>query len=284
MPTTLTNLRVLIVDDNRDGADALGLLIEELGNQVHVTYGGTTALKVATAFRPDLMLIDLLMPGMDGCSLVMRFRQSPAFATTKIVAITGQKGEEHKASATKAGFDAVLFKPVSLTDMKAVLAGVNVVSVGQSHKPQRKRGTPGTQSRLPIGEARRIRSERQSKTLTLAESQAAICEGILGFQEEYMGLRSEQIYSHFIKDLLVVRIHGTLTLAERQLGKSLSPEKGRDLIKQTRTQLVELARPMLESLVHEVTGVKVLSMHHDISTVTGEEVVVFTLVESPRFG
>jgi uncharacterized protein YbcI len=226
------------------------------------------------------MLVDLLMPGMDGCSLVMRFRQIPAFAQAKIVAITGQKGEEHIASATKAGFDAVLFKPVSLTDMKTVLAGVNVVSEGQS---QRRR-TPGTQSRLPIGEARRIRNERESKTLTLAESQAAICEGILGFQEEYMGLRSEQIYSHFIKDLLVVRIHGTLTLAERQLGKSLSPEKGRDLIKQTRTQLVELARPMLESLVHEVTGVKVLSMHHDISTVTGEEVVVFTLVESPRFG
>ena len=58
---------------------------------------------------------------------------------------------------------------------------------------------------------------------------------------------------------------------------------GADLIKQTRKQLVELARPMLESLVHEVTGVKVRSMHHDISTVTGEEVVVFTLVDSPRF-
>ncbi len=97
-----------------------------------------------------------------------------------------------------------------------------------------------------------------------------------------MGLRSKQIHSLFIKDLLVVRIQGTLTLAERQLGKA-SPEKGRDLIKQTRKQLVELARPMLESLVHEVTGVKVRSMHHDISTVTGEEVVVFTLIDSPRF-
>jgi uncharacterized protein YbcI len=71
------------------------------------------------------------------------------------------------------------------------------------------------------------------------------------------------------------------TLAERQLGKSFSPEKGRDLVKQTRKQLLELARPMLESLVHEVAGVKVLSMHHDISTVTGEEVILFTLAESP---
>jgi uncharacterized protein YbcI len=137
---------------------------------------------------------------------------------------------------------------------------------------------------LPIGEARRIRKERKSKTLTESECEAAICEGIIRFQEEYLGWRSEQIQAHFIKDLLVVRIHGVLALAERQLGKSLSPEKGRDLIKQVRTQLLELARPMLESLVHEVAGVKAVSMHHDISTVTGEEVVIFSLAEAPRFG
>ena len=59
-------LRVLVVDNNRDGADALGLLVEELGNQVHVTYGGTQAFDVANTFRPDLMLVDLFMPEMDG--------------------------------------------------------------------------------------------------------------------------------------------------------------------------------------------------------------------------
>lgn len=82
----------------------------------------------------------------------------------------------------------------------------------------------------------------------------------------------------------MVRILDALTLAERQLGKSLSPETGRDLVKQARNQLLELARPMLESLVHEVAGVKVLSLHHDISTVTGEEVVIFSLAGAPRFG
>ena len=81
----------------------------------------------------------------------------------------------------------------------------------------------------------------------------------------------------------MVRIRGALTLAERQLGKSLSPDKGRDLIKQARKQLLEVARPMLESLVHEATGVKVMSMHHDISTATGEEVVIFSLADAPRF-
>ena len=113
MLTTGKILRVLIVDDNRDAADALGLLVEELGNQVHVTYGGMQALDVATAFRPDLMLIDLAMPDMDGCHLVKRFRQIPAFAHTKIVAITGHADQGHKTFALKAGFDAVLFKPAT---------------------------------------------------------------------------------------------------------------------------------------------------------------------------
>src|ERR1017187_2418307 len=122
MATSEKALRVLVVDDNRDGADALGMLVEELGNQVHVTYGGTQALDVATAFRPDLMLVDMVMPDMDGCRLVIRFRHIPAFAKTKILAITGRKNEEHKSRAMKAGFDAVLFKPVSLTEIKAVLA------------------------------------------------------------------------------------------------------------------------------------------------------------------
>lgn len=283
MPATYKTLRVLVVDDNRDGADALGLLVEELGNRVHVTYGGTQALDVATAFRPDLMLIDLVMPDMDGCGLVMRFRQIPALAQTKIVAITGQKGDEHKALAMKAGFDMVLFKPVALTEIKAVLASVVTAQVGEAPRLPKTRESLGAERRLPMGEARRIRNERKSKTLTQAESEAAIGEGIIRFQEEYMGWRSEQIHAHFIKDLLVVRILGVLTLAERQLGKSSSPKNGRDLIKQIRNQLLELARPMLESLVHEVTGVKVLSMHHDISTVTGEEVVIFSLTEVPRF-
>jgi CheY-like chemotaxis protein/uncharacterized protein YbcI len=284
MPTTEKTLRVLIVDDNLDGADALGLVAEELGNQVHVTYGGAKALEIAIAFRPDLMLVDLAMPDMDGCSLVKSFRQIPTFAQTRIVAITGHADEGHKTLATKAGFDTVLFKPVVLKEIKAVFASVLAAHRDEGSESPKGRVSPKTVRRLPIGEARRIRSERKSKALTEAESEAAICEGIVRFQDEYMGWRSEQIHAHFIQDLLVVRILGVLTQAERQLGKSSSPEKGRNLIKQVRTQLLELARPMLESLVHEVTGVKVVSMHHDISTVTGEEVVVFALAESPRFG
>jgi uncharacterized protein YbcI len=113
------------------------------------------------------------------------------------------------------------------------------------------------------------------------EIEAAICEGISRFEQEYMGRGPKDIHAHLIGNLVVVRLHGVLTAAEQQLVKSLSPEKGRDLLKQVRTQLIETARPVLEALVHQVTGVKVLSLHHDISTVTGEEVVIFTLAGSP---
>lgn len=283
MSTTDKSLRVLVVDDNLDGADALGLVVEALGNQVHVTYSGSKALQVATAFRPDLMLVDLVMPEMDGCSLVNRLRQIPAFAQTRIVAMTGHKDDERKSLALKAGFDAVLFKPISLAEIKTVCTDIVIVDEGQSPKQVRTRASHGTERRLPIDEARRIRSDRKSKSLTQAECEAAICDGIIRFQQEYLGWRSEQVHVHIIHDLVVVRIQGVLNLAERQLGKSSSPEHGRDLIKQVRKQLLEVARPMLESLVHEVTSVKVLSMHHDISTVTGEEMIVFSLKEIPRF-
>ncbi len=114
---------------------------------------------------------------------------------------------------------------------------------------------------------------------TQGEIEAAICAGITRFEQEYMGRGPKDIRAHLLDDLLVVRLQGVLTAAEQHLVKSLPAEKGRDLLKQVRTHLLETARSILEKMVEEVTGMKVLSMHHDISTVTGEEVVLFTLRE-----
>lgn len=96
-----------------------------------------------------------------------------------------------------------------------------------------------------------------------------------------MGRGPKNIRSHLIDDFVVVRLQGVLTAAEQQLVQTLPMDKRRDLLKQVRTQLVETARPALESTVLEVTGAKIVSLHHDISTTTGEEIVVFTLAESP---
>ena len=98
-----------------------------------------------------------------------------------------------------------------------------------------------------------------------------------------MGRGPKNIHTHLFGDLLVVRLQGVLTAAEQQLVKSLSAEKGRDLLKQVRTHLIETARPIMEAMVEKVTGVKVMTMHHDISTKTGEEVVLFTLAQSSDF-
>ncbi len=116
---------------------------------------------------------------------------------------------------------------------------------------------------------------------TQGEIEAAICAGIRRFEQEFMGRGPTDVHSHLINDLVVIRLEGVLTAAEQQLVQSQPTERGRDLLKQVRTQLVETARPVLESMVMEVTGVKVVSLHHDISTSTGEEIVVFTLTESP---
>src|SRR3954468_24756911 len=114
---------------------------------------------------------------------------------------------------------------------------------------------------------------------TQGEVEAAICQGMSRFEQEYMGRGPKDIRAHVIDDLVVVRLQGVLTAAEQHLVKSLPAEKGRDLLKQVRTHLLETARSLLEAMVQDVTRMKVLSLHHDISTVTGEEVIVFTLSE-----
>ena len=116
---------------------------------------------------------------------------------------------------------------------------------------------------------------------TQGEIEGDVCAGVTNFEQQYMGRGPKDINAHLIGDLLVVRLHGVLTAAEQQLVKSLPAEKGRDLLKQVRTHLVETARPVMETMIKEATGVKIISLHHDISTSTGEEILVFTLTEPP---
>ncbi len=117
---------------------------------------------------------------------------------------------------------------------------------------------------------------------TQGEIEAAICDGISRFEQEYRGRGPKEIHAYLIGDLLVVRLQGLLTPGEQQLAKSPS-DKGRDLLKEVRTHLIETAKPLLQAMVQDITGVKVVSLHHDISTVTGEAVIIFTLDDSPLF-
>ena len=118
---------------------------------------------------------------------------------------------------------------------------------------------------------------------TQGEIEAAVCKGMSHFEQEYMGRGPKDIRTHLIGDLLIVRLEGVLTAAEQHLVNNLPAEKGRDLLKDVRSQLIELARPKLDAMVEDITGIKPRSLHHDISTTTGEEIVIFTLESPPAY-
>lgn len=112
---------------------------------------------------------------------------------------------------------------------------------------------------------------------TQGQLEARISEAIIKFEREYMGRGPEEAKSYLVEDLVVVRLRGVLTPAERQLARSDVNEQGRNLIKQVRMELLERGRPLLEDIVTDITGQKVRSLHTDISTVTGERIIVFSL-------
>jgi uncharacterized protein YbcI len=117
---------------------------------------------------------------------------------------------------------------------------------------------------------------------TPGKIEAAICEEFNRFELQHLGRGPKDIRAHLIDDILVVRLRGVLTAAEQQLVKLRPAENGRDLLKHVRKRLLETARPLMEAIVQEATGSVVMSMHHDISTKSGEEVLLFTLIEAPH--
>jgi signal transduction histidine kinase len=108
-------LRVLVVDDNVDGAQSLGLLLGLIGHEARVVHDGPQALEAAAAFRPEVVLLDIGLPrGMDGYEVARRLRAQPGLETASLVALTGYGGEEERAHAREAGFSAHFVKPVDL--------------------------------------------------------------------------------------------------------------------------------------------------------------------------
>ena len=113
--------RVLVVDDNVDAAEALGLLLGEMGCEVHIAHGGAAAIEAARAHPPQLVLLDISMPGVDGYSVVRRLRQELAFSDVPFVAITGLGREADRDKARAAGFSEHLVKPVEPEALREIL-------------------------------------------------------------------------------------------------------------------------------------------------------------------
>ncbi len=113
------------------------------------------------------------------------------------------------------------------------------------------------------------------KKLSKGQTEAKIREYIIKFEKEHMGRGPEDTNVTILDDIIFVRLTGVLTAAEKTLAKD--PGEGRMLVKQTRVRLLESSRKMLEKNIEEISGAGVVSMHTDISTKTGERIIVFTM-------
>ena len=121
-PVPQRTARVLLVEDNPDAAESLTILLELLGHHVRAVYDGIAALDAARASTPDVMVVDIGLPGMDGYEVARRVRRDPALTQVVLVALTGYGREEDKREAMAAGFDHHLVKPVNPDTLHSLVA------------------------------------------------------------------------------------------------------------------------------------------------------------------
>jgi CheY-like chemotaxis protein len=129
---SLSPPRVLVVDDNRDAADSLGMLLRFTGADAHVVYNGAAALEALEIYQPGIVLLDIGMPGMDGYEVARQIRNQPQFKNVMLVALTGWGQEEDRRRSRSAGFDHHLIKPADVSALQALMASL----VGRAIQPQ----------------------------------------------------------------------------------------------------------------------------------------------------
>ncbi len=121
MEHALTRRRILVADDNSDAASSLGMLLEMMGHEVCIVHNGVEAVAKASTFGPDIILLDLGMPQLNGYEACSRIRAQPSNKGTLIVALTGWTQDDKKQRSQQAGFDLHLIKPVELPALEKLL-------------------------------------------------------------------------------------------------------------------------------------------------------------------
>jgi CheY-like chemotaxis protein/two-component sensor histidine kinase len=124
----LSGSRILVVDDNRDSADSLGMLLRLKGNEIRTAYDGIEAVQSAETFRPELVLLDIGLPKLNGYDVARRIRQQPWGRDVILVALTGWGQDEDRRRSTEAGFNFHLVKPVELSALEKLLAGMRATT------------------------------------------------------------------------------------------------------------------------------------------------------------
>ena len=120
----LAGRRILVIDDNLDAAETLALVLKTLGAEVRVADSGFSGLDVYRAYRPEVVLLDIGMPGMDGYEVARRIRADASGSRTSLVALTGWGQDEHRQKAREAGFDHHLVKPAEIPALQALLGSL----------------------------------------------------------------------------------------------------------------------------------------------------------------
>jgi CheY-like chemotaxis protein len=116
---------VLVVEDNEDTAKLLSLLLQDWGHKVHVAHDGPQAIEAALTHRPDTVLLDIRLPGMDGYQLAQRLRHQAGLGEARLVALTGYSYDDERSRSKEAGINQLLTKPVTSTTLREVLRHSN---------------------------------------------------------------------------------------------------------------------------------------------------------------
>ena len=125
--TALPRCRILVVDDHEDTAAMLGLLLTLIGHQTQVAHDGLEALATTAAFRPDVVLLDINLPGLSGYEVARKLREQPWGRELMLVAVTAMDQEPHRLESRRSGFDAHLVKPVDSHTLEALLAALRAL-------------------------------------------------------------------------------------------------------------------------------------------------------------
>ncbi|HET6883254.1 MAG TPA: response regulator [Pirellulales bacterium] len=129
------SLCILVIDDNCDAADVLGMLLRMLGHTVHTAHSGAMGLDQIESIHPDLIFLDLGMPNIDGYEVARRVRQNPKLTDTRVIAVTGFVDQRRRDLAAEAGFDDYLIKPTNVNQLQEVIGRTRDLLVKNGQSP-----------------------------------------------------------------------------------------------------------------------------------------------------
>jgi CheY-like chemotaxis protein len=157
-------MRVFVVDDDADTTECMSLLLKHYGHEVRVANRGWTAIEQAPVFKPDLMLVDLAMPQVDGLAVARQLRSRPELASMALVAVTGYADAAHRQQALEAGFDECLVKPLPLNNLLELLVRVRE-RVAASQQRAAQAVETAAESRRRTQESRSVLADQANRPL-----------------------------------------------------------------------------------------------------------------------